>query len=580
MSKINSIMSLLQGCNNMGKFQKIHAQVLLNGYQDDPTISNKLLSFCAISISGSLAYASLLFSQVKNPQTSSWNSMIRGYSQSPTPLQAVFYYNKMMFEGQSRPDNFTLSFLLKACEKAKAEKKCREVHGSLIRIGFATDVVVCTNLVRSYVGNGLVGTAQMVFDEMPERDLVCWNSMISCYSQAGLHDEALNIYSRMRNANVGLDEFTIVSLLSSCAHVGALNFGVQIQKFVDENGFMDNVFVGNALVDMYAKCGSLDWACRVFDRMQKRDVFSWNSMIIGLGVHGRGDEAIHFFRQMLTAGVRPNSITFIGLLCGCSHQGQTEEGIKYFHMMSSEFNLEPGIKHYGCMVDMFGRAGKLDKALEFIGNSPTQDDPVLWRTLLGACKIHRNVEIGEEAMKHLVQLKALNAGDCVLLAGIYDAAQDQQGVAKMRKLIKDQGIKTIPGWSWIEVDNSVHKFLVDDKSHNDSEEIYSKLKEIIHRATLAGYVVEEESLVSVPDSGEELYGNSGSYHSEKLAIAYGLAKTSERTSLRIVKNLRVCRDCHSFTKFVSKAFNREIIVRDRVRFHHFKHGTCSCKDYW
>ncbi|KAF8412158.1 hypothetical protein HHK36_000115 [Tetracentron sinense] len=578
-SNISLLLSFLQGCNSLRKLQRIHAQVIINGYQHHSAISNKLLNFCAISISGSLRYSQLLFNQIDKPQTSTWNSMIRGYSQSTSPLEAIFYYNKMMLVGQSRPDNFTFSFLLKACDKAKAYTKCREAHGSIIRIGYARDVVVCTNLVRSYVGNGSIEAAQRIFDGMPVRDLVSWNSMISCYSQAGLHDEALKIYSRMRSSNVGMDEFTLVSLLSSCAHVGALSFGVQMHRFADENGFMDNVFVGNALIDMYAKCGNLDRARRVFDKMRKRDVFTWNSMIVGFGVHGRGDESISFFRQMLIAGIQPNSVTFLGLLCGCSHQGLTEEGVEYFHTMRSKFNLKPGIKHYGCLVDLFGRAGKLEKALEMIGSSPSMDDPVLWRTLLSACKIHRNVEIGEVAMRNLLRIEALNAGDCVLLAGIYAEARDRQGVARMRKLIRSEGIKTTPGWSWIEIDDRVHRFVVGDRLHLDSEEIYTKLKEIIHRVILIGYV-EQESLVPVPESADELLENPGLYHSEKLAIAFGLARTPEGSILRIVKNLRVCRDCHSFTKFISKAFDRKIIVRDRVRFHHFKDGLCSCKDYW
>lgn len=481
----------------------------------------------------------------------------------------------------ARPDTFTFSFVLKACERVKAQSKCKEVHGFVIRCGYKRDVVVCTNLIRSYAGNGLIWDARKVFDGMLERDLVSWNSMISCYSQAGFHHEALKIYNMMKNENVGLDGFTLVSLLSSCAHLGALNIGVQMHKIAREKGFVESVFVGNALIDMYAKCGNLDAALIVFDRMQKRDVLTWNSMIVGYGVHGRGDEAIYFFRQMINAGVQPNSITFIGLLCGCSHQGLVEEGVKYFYNMSSKFNIKPGIKHYGCLVDLFGRAGKLENALEVIRTSPTHEDPVLWRTLLGSCKIHKNVHIGEIAMRNLVQLGASNAGDCILLATIYIGVNNADGVARMRKMIKSRGIKTTPGWSWIEVGDQVHKFVVNDKSHPDTDEVHHKLREIIHGATLLGYVEEESPLITVPGfNNEEGCLGTSSCHSEKLAIAFGIARTTEGTCLRIVKNLRVCRDCHSFTKFVSKAFNREIIVRDRVRFHHFKEGSCSCKDYW
>ncbi|XP_077243171.1 pentatricopeptide repeat (PPR) superfamily protein [Tasmannia lanceolata] len=582
MSKIHTLLSLLQGCNSMERFKKIHTQILINGYQENPSLSHKLITFCAISVAGSLTYASLLFNQMKNPQTSAYNSMIRGYSQGFFPLNAIFIYNRMVKEGHSRVNSFTFSFLLKACEKAKEEKKCREAHGSIIRNGYMSSVMVCTNLVRAYSGNGSMETARRVFDEMAVRDLVAWNAMISCYSQAGLHDEALKIYDWMRILDVGLDEFTVVGLLSSCAHVGGLDIGVWMHRFADKNGFSHNVFVGNALIDMYAKCGVLDGACLVFDKMERRDVFTWNSMIMGLGVHGRGDQAIRFFRRMLMAGIRPNSITFLGLLCGCSHQGLIEEGVEYFRMMSSEFDLKPGVKHYGCMVDLFGRAGKLEDALGIIENSNSSDDPVLWRTLLSACKIHGNVEMGEVAMRNLVRIEGGNAGDCVLLSRIYAELGDGQGVSRMRKMIKYKGIKTTPGWSWIEVDGNIRKFIVGDKSHCDSKEIYLKLKEMIHQAALIGYK-EEKSLMSLLESTEEWSESSGTsdhYHSEKLAIAFGLARTPKGTRLRIVKNLRVCRDCHSLTKFVSKAFDREIVVRDRVRFHHFKDGSCSCKDYW
>ncbi|XP_021899061.1 pentatricopeptide repeat-containing protein At3g56550 [Carica papaya] len=573
-SKVNAILTLLQGCNSLKRLQKIQAHVIVNDLEHHPAISSQLLNFCAVSVSGCLAYAWLLFSRLHNPQIEAWNSIIRGFSLSPFPHQALLFYNRMLFTSSSNPDTFTFSFALKACERLRTLAKCQELHAAIIRSGFLGDVVVCTSLIKCYTGNGLTNNAEIVFNDMSQRDLVTWNAMISCYSKAGLPHHALNLYATMQREGMGLDAFTLVGLLSSCAHVGALGMGIELHRIACERGFDTNVYIGNALIDMYAKCGSLSDAFQIFDGMRKRDVFTWNSIIFGYGVHGHGTEAISLFEQMLMAGMQPNSITFLGLLCGCSHQGLVEEGVKHFHMMGSRFNVKPGIKHYGCIVDLYGRAGKLSKALEAIHMCPTQDDPVLWRTLLGSCKIHRNVEVGEVAMAKLAQLGAFNAGDCILLASIYLRANDAQGVARMRKLIKSQRIKTTPGWSWIEIGDQVHRFVVDDKSHPDSAQVYQKLSEVIHRATLAGYVPDESHVF------EECLGSLGICHSEKLAIAFGLARTPEGASLRIVKNLRVCRDCHSFTKFVAKAFNREIIVRDRVRFHHFKGGVCSCRDYW
>lgn len=430
-----------------------------------------------------------------------------------------------------------------------------------------------------------MGDARKVFDEMPDRDIISWNSMITCYCRAEMHEEALKVYEQMRIVGFGLDEFTAVGLLSSCAHLGALELGVWVHSFAEKNGFFDrNVFVGNALVDMYAKCGNLDKARILFDKMKKRDTFTFNSLLFGLGIHGRGKEAILFFGRMIMAGVQINSVSFLGLLMGCSHQGLVDEGLEYFHAMSSKFALKPDAKHYGCVVDMMGRSGRLEKAVEFIRDSSFVSDPVLWRALLSACKIHKNAEIAEVALRNLIEMSAHNAGDCSLLAGIYASKGNSVGVSRMRKMVKEQGMKTTPGWSCIEVKGEVRKFVVDDISHLDIEEIHKKLMEMIDRVIALGYPAETFKFILPEKSPDKMYKecmeHGGSFHSEILAIAFGLSRTPEGTQLRIVKNLRVCMDCHLLTKHVSRAFGREIIVRDRVRFHHFKDGSCSCNDYW
>lgn len=578
MSKAPHILSLLNQCNNsVHTLNKIHALVITNGSFTIPSISNKLLNCYALS--NSLWLCQMLFHQIDNRLTIHWNSIIKAFSGGPYALRAIHYYNHMVSYSSSRPDALTFSFLLKACQKSKAGGKCKETHGSIIRSGFGFDVVVSTNLIRSYASFGELDSMRRVFDEMTHRDIVTWNSMISCYSQVGSYYEALKLFDEMKSSGVGFDGFSLVSLLSACAHVGALSIGVSLHELGSRKGLLDNVFVGNALIDMYAKCGSLDNAVSVFNGMKGRDIFSWNSIIVGYGIHGFGYEAISFFKKMLTAGVKPDSITFLGLLCGCSHQGLVDAGVDCFGLMSSEFGLEPNVKHYGCLVDLFGRAGKLNKALEVIEDSPFFNSTILWRTFLASCKIHKDVDNGEKAMKKLNELGTLNAGDCVLLAGIYVDARDVHGMKRMRRLIKYQGLTTTPSWSWIEIEGQIHKFVVNDRSHPDSEEIYCKLEEMVHEATIVGYA--RNSMNSVPEfESDQFQERVSSCHSEKLALALGLIRTSPGTCLRIVKNLRVCQECHTFTKFVSKAYNREIVVRDRVRFHHFRNGLCSCKDYW
>ncbi|KAF3775857.1 Pentatricopeptide repeat-containing protein [Nymphaea thermarum] len=536
--RINTILSLLRRCTTFQTLQKIHAQVFLNGYQQNISIATMLVNLYALSVFGNLQLSCLILQQLRKPSVHIWNSIIRAFSQSPTlPLEAVFNYNRMV-EASFSPDKYTFSFVLKACTRAGLVQKCKEVHASIMKRGFSADVIVQTNILRAYAGNSLIQCCRQLFDEMPRRDVVCWNAMLACYSQAGLHEETLQTYAEMLEAGVAIDEFTLVSLLSSCAHVGALELGEQIDWFARRNGFLDNIYVGNALIDMYAKCGRIEGASHVFEGMQHRDAYTWNTLIVGLGTHGCGDKAIAVFQQMRGAGFKPNSITFLGVFCGCSHQGLVEEGEEYFMRMSSEFCLQPDIKHYGCMVDLYGRAGELQKAFEMAQLIPAgaDADAIIWRTLLGACRIHKNLKYGEIAMQNLMQLGEHNAGDCVLLAGIYADNGNTLGVAKMRKMVKDQGIRTKPGWSWIEADGGVHKFVVGDHSHPSSKEIHEKAREIMCRI---GYSEQSSGPMFTVDSEEECIENLGNYyHSEMLAIAFGLLRTPDVVTLRIVKNLR------------------------------------------
>ncbi|MQL79702.1 hypothetical protein Taro_012159 [Colocasia esculenta] len=580
------------------RLRKAHAIAVVSGLLGDPHVAISLL-LCAATTSAADGASSsciksyprvLLLSSVhhcrRHPDSVHyWNSLVRTSSAGPDAADSLRLYSAMLALSAARPDAHTFSFLLRACELASpvggASRHVASTHAAIFRTGFVSDVVVGTNLFRAYVAAGIVADARNLFDEMTHRDLVAWNAMLACYCRVGLHGEALGLYGEMTNSGVGLDEFTAVALLSSCAHVGALDLGMGLHQFVEENRLL-NLFVANALIDMYAKCGRLDAAQRVFDGMSQRDVFTWNSMIAGLGIHGRGDEAGLIFGQMLAAGFQPNAISFLGLLLGCSHQGLVEQGQSYFQMMSSQFGLRPDIKHYGCLVDMLGRAGELKKALDAIRCSPWADNPVLWRTLLSACKIHGDVQMGELAMDSLVRMGAHHAGDCSLLATVYAKMGDKEGMARMRKMVKDHGIKTTPGWSWIEVVGGVRKFVVGDTSHKDTLEIYRKLKEVVQQAALMGYnAPEERHIVSGVAGMEEDWWEreGGGYHSEKLAIAFGLARMPEGTTLRIVKNLRVCRDCHTFTKFVSKVYGREVVVRDRLRFHHFRDECLNVSEY-
>ncbi|CAN1296482.1 Pentatricopeptide repeat-containing protein At3g47530 [Linum perenne] len=295
-------------------------------------------------------------------------------------------------------------------------------------------------------------------------------------------------------------------------------------------------------------------------------------MISGLAMNGHGREAIDAFGEMKKAGIQPDDQTFTGLLSACSHCGLLNEGMTFFDRMSKEFGMQPNIHHYGCMVDLMGRVGKLDQAYELIMSmKEVKPDPAIWRTLLAACRIHRHVMLGERVVEHLVELKAQEAGDYVLLLNMYSSVGDWDKVSQTRKFMQERGIQTSPGCSSIILKGELHEFVADDVSHPRKKEINEQLK-------IAGYVTEITS--ELHSTGEEEKGYVLSYHSEKLAMAFGILATPPGTTIRIAKNLRTCVDCHNFAKAVSWVYNREVVIRDRNRFHHFREGRCSCNDFW
>lgn len=476
----------------------------------------------------------------------------------------------------SRPDTYTFSFVLRASVRARSPEKCREIHGSLVRLGFERDVVVGTNLLRSYAGHGMVSVAAQVFDEMPVRDLVSWNAILSCYSQASLHGEALEAYRRMRLAGVTPDAFTLVAVLSSSAHVGALNVGLEAHRTAREKGLLRSVFVGNALIDMYAKCGSLERAREVFEKMgsKRRNVISWTSMINACAVHAEAVEALSLFDRMRTERVKPNGVTFVGLLYACSHAGLVEKGRKIFASMTAEHGIAPRHKHYGCMVDLFCRAGLLKEALMVIETMQVAPNAVVWGSLMSACSVHGEAELGELAAKRVLELEPSHDGALVALSNAYAKERRWESVAEIRSAMKRSGVSKEKGFSRIGSD----EFLMADRRHERSDEIYENLETMVSELKLVGYVPDTRRVLV--DLDEEEKEEMVLWHSEKLALSFGLISRSGDRCVRIVKNLRICEDCHTFMKMCSEVYGKEIVVRDRTRFHHFKHGLCSCKDYW
>ncbi|XXG70606.1 hypothetical protein AAC387_Pa07g0047 [Persea americana] len=478
------------------------------------------------------------------------------------------------------PNPFTSSFLVKSCTRVASLVGGRQMHACILRGGHQSDCLLLTSLVELYSICGEGDDGRQVFDEMSHRDTVAWNVLISCYARNRRTRDALRLFDEMQAPPHGSqpDNVTCLLLLQACAQLGALDFGKRIHHYIEERGYGRTLNLCNSLVAMYSRCGCVDEAFRVFDGVPEKNVVTWSAMISGFAMNGNGREALDAFGEMRRMGVPPDDQTFTGVLSACSHGGLVDEGLRLFHMMTAEFALVPNIHHYGCMVDLLGRAGLLDQTYHLINSMVVEPDATIWRTLLGACRIHGHVALGERVVGHLIELKAQQAGDYILLLNIYASVGDWEKVAVVRRLMKDKRIQTTPGCSTIELKGVVHEFVVDDDSHPMKEDIYAKLDEIGRQLKIAGYIADMTAeLHDLDIEGKE---NALSYHSEKLAIAFGMVATPPGTTIRVAKNLRICVDCHTFAKVLSSVYNRDVVIRDRSRFHHFREGFCSCNDYW
>lgn len=506
-----------------------------------------------------------------------WNALISGYSQCGDDFQAVSLFSEMHHENMDF-NQTTLSTVLKSVASLHAIKACKQIHTLSVKSGIYSDFYVINSLLDTYGKCSHIDEASKIFEERTWEDLVAYTSMITAYSQYGDGEEALKLYLQMQHADIKPDPFVCSSLLNACANLSAYEQGKQLHVHTIKFGFMSDIFASNSLVNMYAKCGSIEDADRAFSEIPKRGIVSWSAMIGGLAQHGHGKEALHLFNEMLKDDVSPNHITLVSVLCACNHAGLVNEGKQYFETMEEMYGIKPTQEHYACMIDLLGRSGKLNEAMELVNSIPFEADGSVWGALLGAARIHKNVELGQKAAEMLFTLEPDKSGTHVLLANIYASAGMWENVAKVRKLMKDSKVKKEPGMSWIEVKDKVHTFIVGDRSHSRSDEIYAKLDQLSDLLSKAGYSpIIEIDIHNVNQSEKE---HLLSHHSEKLAVAFGLIATPPGSPIRVKKNLRVCVDCHTFFKFVSKIVSREIIVRDINRFHHFKDGSCSCGDYW
>eukprot|EP01018_Ginkgo_biloba_P039317 Gb_36398 [translate_table: standard] len=565
-----TFVSVLPACANLGAIEQgkeIHEEIIRNGFLSNVFVGNALVDMYAKC--GSVESARKVFNKMIQRDVVSWNAMITGYAQNGYVDEALKLFQKM-----HERNVVSWNAMIAGCAQNGYVDEALELFQKMPE----RNMVSWNSMISGFVQNGYVDEALKIFQKMPERDVVSWNAIIAGCAQNEHVEEALNLFQQMHLAAVKPNLETFAIVLPACGNLVALEQGKEIHEHMIISGFQSDVFVENTLVDMYAKCGSIEDASKVFDKIPKRNVISWTTMIVGYAMHGCGREALELFERMQQSGTNPDHVTFVGVLCACCHAGLVDQGWQYFDCMSKYYHITPTMEHYGCMVDLLGRAGRLDEAQNFINKMPIKPDVGVWGSLLGACRIHINIEVGEHAAEQLLELDPQNTAPYVLLSDIYAASGRRDSIEKVRKMMQDRRVKKKPGLSWIVVNKQVNSFLVGDRSHPQTQNIYAELERLSGQMKAAGYVPDTRYVLN--DVEEEQKEEILFRHSEKLAIAFGLINTSPRTSIRIIKNLRMCGDCHSAIKFISKIVAREIVVRDGSRFHHFKDGRCSCGDYW
>eukprot|EP01018_Ginkgo_biloba_P026430 Gb_07153 [translate_table: standard] len=570
--------AVLKACAGLDALQQgkdIHDSIIRCGFESDVFIGTALIDMYAKC--KDIENARQVFDKMSERNVVSWTAMIAGYTRNGFDREALKLFSQMHL-GSLIPSAIAIVSILPACARLAALQQGKEIHDYIIRRQFDSVIFVSNALIDMYAKCRNTDFARQVFYKMPQRNVISWTAIIAGYAQNGHAYEALQLFHQMQLADMKPNPITMTSVLPTCAHLAALQHGKAIHSYIIRRGFESDIFVGSALIDMYSKCGDIELAHLVFDKMSRRDVVSWNALIVGYGMHGHGENALELFNQMKLSGMKPDHVTFLAVLSACCHAGLVDEGWQYFDSMSLNYHTTPGLQHYACMVDLLGRAGRLDEAHDFIKKMPVEPRANVWGALLSACRTYCHIELGKCAAEHLFELEPENPGYYVLLSNIYAKAGKWHEVTRVRTMMKDKGLKKKPGCSWIEVSNRVHTFFVGDRSHPQSERIYAMLDSLAGQMKEAGYVPEIHSVLHDVEEDEKEYILC--YHSEKLAVAFGIISTCPGAPIRVTKNLRVCGDCHSFIKYISKIVEREIIVRDANRFHHFKQAVCSCGDYW
>ncbi|KAK4767266.1 hypothetical protein SAY86_015016 [Trapa natans] len=526
---------------------------------------------------GMMLDARKLFEEMPDRNIVSWNTILAGLVDSGEYREAFGLFLPM-WEEYPEGDTRLFATMIRASAGVGLISVGKQLHTCALKIGVGEDIFVSCTLIDMYCKCGSIEDAQLVFDDMPEKTTVGWNSIIAGYALHGYTEEALSMYYEMRDSGAVMDHFTLSIVVRICTRLASRKHAKEAHAVLIRRGFGRDVVASTALVDFYSKWGRIEDARHVFDGMPTKNVISWNALIHGYGNHGRGEEAVEIFVQMIRRGMSPNHVSFLGVLAACSRSGLSEHGWEIFQSMSRDHKVKPRAMHYACMIELLGRQGLLDEAFALIRSAPFKPTLNMWAALLTACRVHQNFELGKLAAEKLYGMEPEKLSNYIVLLNIYNSSGNIKEAAEVVQALRKKGLMMRPACTWIDVNQSSHCFLSGNKSHAQAKEIFQKVDELMAEIRRLGYVPSQEKhLLHDVDEREAQFPF---YHSEKLAVAFGLLNTADWTPLEMVQSHRMCNDCHNAMKLITMVSRREVSVRDGSRFHHMKDGNCSCGDYW
>ncbi|XP_057422355.1 pentatricopeptide repeat-containing protein At4g33170-like [Lotus japonicus] len=561
-------------CSDNDDPRATHARAITSTTADTATFNNLITRY---SKSNHPSYAVAVFHQIPRPNVASWTSLISAHSNT---LLSLRYFISML-RHPAFPNHRTLASLFRTCTFLSSLSFGLSLHSLSLKLALSHDPFPASALVAFYSKFRLPHHARRVFDEISHRDNVCYSAIIVALAQNSQHLDALLVFADMRDGGFTSTVHSVSGGLRAAAQLAALEQCRMIHAHAVVAGLDSNAVVGTALVDGYGKAGLVNDARRVFeDDLMCMNLVGWNAMMSGYAQQGDHQSTLELFDSMGSRGLVPDEYSFLAILTSLCNAGMFLQVDQWLSTMKVDHGLEPTLEHYTCLVGAVARAGQLERAERIALTMPFEPDAAVWRALLSACAYHGAADKAWSVARRVLELEPHDDSAYAIVANVLSAAGRWDEVAELRKAMKDGKVKKKGGRSWIEVQGKVHVFVAGDWKHERSVEIYEKLAELMGDIEKLGYVpVWDEILHNV---GEEKRKDALWHHSEKLAVAFGVLCESlpSRKPLRIVKNLRICKDCHEAFKYMTRVLEREIIVRDVNRYHRFLNGSCTCKDIW